>query len=389
MIQIINKAECSGCQACRLACPRQCITMVRDEEGFLYPCVDESQCIQCGLCERVCQSIHPIESADLSKAYAAYSLNKDIQEKSSSGGIFTLLAEAILEKGGVVFGAAYDVSFEVRHVYVRTKEDLGRLRGSKYVQSNIGTSYRDAENFLKNGVPVLFTGTPCQIDGLLHYLRKPYSQLYTQDVICHGVPSPMVWKQYIKEIETLHDAKISSVSLKYKVPNWKNYSVKFTFDNGEESTELMGENLYMRGFLLNLYLRPSCYSCHSKGMIRNSDITLADFWGVEQTASDMFNEKGTSLIIVHTERGESLLDEILPQLHIKNVNFQEAIMSNSSYFKSSECPEQRGAVLSELKNNGFSVKYLAYIKKMQGNFLINIGRQINRKLRQVFNRNRK
>lgn len=199
MIQLDKKQTCTGCHACAAKCPKQCIKMISDTEGFWYPQIDEEECINCGLCERVCPIITPIKFEDpfSPMAYACYNRDEKVRLASSSGGIFTLIAEAVLKQGGVVFGAGFDEDFNVCHQCVERVEDLDKLRMSKYVQSKIGETYREAENFLKENRLVLFTGTPCQIGGLKAYLGKSYDNLITQDIICHGVPSPMVWEDYL------------------------------------------------------------------------------------------------------------------------------------------------------------------------------------------------
>lgn len=202
MIQIKDKSKCCGCMACVQKCPKQCITMKEDEEGFLYPHVDESLCVSCNLCEKVCPVINQTANNEPIKVYAATNNNKEILKQSSSGGIFSLIAEKILDENGVVFGAAFNDKWEVCHTYIEKKEDLCKLRGSKYVQSWVGSTYKDAESFLKQNRKVLYSGTPCQIAGLKKYLRKDYEHLICVDIICHGSPSPGIWKSYLETVLT-------------------------------------------------------------------------------------------------------------------------------------------------------------------------------------------
>ena len=198
-ISISDKANCCGCSACYSACPKQCISMVEDEEGFRYPIIDKSKCIDCGLCEKVCPVLNVSNPNKPASIFAFSNKSEDIRLKSSSGGAFSLLAELVLSQGGVVFGAAYDNNWEVAHTYIERIEDLDMLRRSKYVQSRIGDTYKQAKNFLKEGRKVLFTGTPCQISGLRHYLRKDYENLITMDFVCHSAPSPKVWRKFLRE----------------------------------------------------------------------------------------------------------------------------------------------------------------------------------------------
>ncbi len=341
MLKIIDKSKCSGCCACMNVCPKKCITMKYDNEGFLYPEIDETSCVNCGLCEKMCQSEQPIISSNQPKAYACYNNDEQIRADSSSGGMFTLIATEIINRGGVVFGAGFDDEFNVRHISIKRVEDLSILRGSKYVQSTIGNSYREAETYLKDNIPVLFTGTPCQIDGLLHYLNRDYENLYTQDFICHGVPSPKVWQKYIKFRENKAGDKVKSVSLRNKKNGWQTFSTLFQFTNEAIYDKIFSEDLFMQGFLSNLYLRPSCYDCQSKTLNRNSDITLADFWGIDAVEPDMFDDKGTSLVFVNTLKGHSLFEAISNKITLKESRVTEAVAYNSAAYKSVEKPAKR------------------------------------------------
>lgn len=231
MINIIEKSKCNGCYACATACPKRCITMTVDEEGFWYPEIDTTSCVNCDACIKVCPietSYTPLTKKNIT-AYAAMHKEDFVRLNSSSGGIFSALATYVLEKGGVVFGAGLDEEFNVVHTYVENVEDLTVLRGSKYVQSKIGEAYKEAEIFLKKGKLVYFSGTPCQIEGLLAYLKRPYENLITQDLICHGVPSPKVWREYVdyRRAEA-NGAKPRKIAFRAKNEGWKRYSVAFS-----------------------------------------------------------------------------------------------------------------------------------------------------------------
>ncbi len=192
--------ECCGCEACRSICPRHCISMKKDNEGFLYPVRKTEDCINCNLCEKVCPVLYPVNNAKEKFVFAAFNINETVRLQSSSGGLFTLIAEKIIERGGVVFGACFDGNWNVVHDYTDTIEGLTKFRGAKYVQSYIGNSFIKVKNFIESGREVLFTGTPCQVAGLKKFLKKPYSNLFTIDLVCHGVPSPWVWKKYLHEV---------------------------------------------------------------------------------------------------------------------------------------------------------------------------------------------
>jgi len=278
MEKIIEKKNCSGCHACYSICPKQCIKMCEDEEGFWYPQIDKEQCVNCGACKKVCPVLKEYQPNPRGKAYACINKDEGIRMKSSSGGIFTLLASAVIEQGGVVFGVAFDSDFSAFHTYVEDKTELEKLRGSKYVQSRIFDTYKKVKEYLDLKRIVLFSGTPCQIGGLKTYLGKEYDNLIMQDIICHGVPSPLVWQKYITLRETKAGSKIGRTFFRHKKYGWKTYSVRFEFSNRTEYEQIFSKDLFMRAFLANLCLRPSCYNCHFKSKERESDITLADFW---------------------------------------------------------------------------------------------------------------
>ena len=313
MIRIHEKDNCSGCHACANVCPQSCILMVSDDEGFWYPQVDKDKCIDCGLCEKVCPIIHkwqPDESRTTT-AMVALNKNEEIRLRSSSGGIFTLLAEEIIAQGGVVFGAAFTNDFKsVHHICVSSTVDIGRLRGSKYIQSKTEDSYIQAKKFLDKGIKVLFTGTPCQIGGLYSFLRKDYDNLYTQDIICHGVPSPFIWEKYLEERERKAASKTQQMFFRHKKYGWKTYAVLFEFSNNTAYVKSFQEDSFMKAFLSNSCLRPSCHHCSFRNPIRQADITLADFWGIHEVFPEFDDDKGTSLVLIHSDRGQSLFDSI-------------------------------------------------------------------------------
>lgn len=310
MIQITNKNHCCGCSACAQICPKQCIAMMPDSEGFCYPKINETICVKCGLCEKVCPMLKSQNMQGQVHAWAAYCKEDKIRLASSSGGIFSLLAEEILEEGGVVFGAAFDGQMMVHHVAVESVRDLERLRGSKYLQSRIENSYADVKAYLAADRKVLFSGTACQIAGLLHFLGRPYEKLWTVDVLCHGVPTPTLWKNYLSEQNRAFKMPVRQISFRDKSQGWKKYQVAWKVEGGKIYRQPASRNSYMRLFLSNICLRPSCYDCHFKGFPRVSDLTLGDCWGVEQHSPEMDDDKGTSVVIVNTEKGNTLREKI-------------------------------------------------------------------------------
>ena len=373
MIDIRDKSQCCGCEACVQRCPKRCISLVEDVEGFLYPKVDTSLCIDCGLCEKVCPIINQSIEREPQAVFAAINPDDNIRKSSSSGGIFSALANAVLSQGGVVFGVCWSADWRLIFDYAETQEDLSRFRGSKYLQAHVGDAYVKAEQFLKLGRQVLFTGTSCQIAALKLYLKRDYDNLLAVDVICHGAPSLGVFRAYLsEEIAQVADRqKKNSVSLSSKSYiaernkldiagwsiediqfrdkrlGWKKFS--FTLRLAEASAEgdkntvslscPLNENVFMRGFLRNFYLRPSCYSCPAKSGKSGSDITLGDFWGINQLKPEIDDDRGVSAVMVNTARGASWLGGL--SLEQCSMLYDDVCLYNPALVHSVACPPQR------------------------------------------------
>lgn len=308
MINITDKAKCVGCNACMQRCPKECITMETDSAGFKYPVVNHDLCIDCHLCERVCPVLNQSDARYDFNILAAVNQDNNIRATSSSGGIFYPLAAAVIADGGVVFGARFDDSWNVIHDYTETTDGLRALMGSKYVQSDIGDTYGQAEKFLQAGRRVLFSGTPCQIAGLRLFLRKDYSgQLLTVDILCHGVPSPLVYRRYLGYLTEEHGGikAIESVSFRDKHMGWEQFGFSLTTADGHRYFAQNNVDTYTRGFLKNIYLRPSCHKCPVKSGKSMSDITLGDYWKSRLTQPEVYDRDGVSLIFVNTPQGEA------------------------------------------------------------------------------------
>lgn len=362
MIKIEEKNKCCGCHACFNICPRNAIEMVEDEKGFKYPKINENKCINCRLCEKVCPILNKNKISNNPRAYACINKNEDIRENSSSGGIFTLIAEEIINRGGVIFGAQFDNDFNVIHSYTSNEEELYKFRGSKYVQSIIGDNYKIVKRFLEEGKYVLFTGTPCQVYGLYAFLQKNYDKLYTQDIICHGVPSPKVWGKYLQFREKKDKNKPNKISFRNKDNGWINYNVKFNYGTKEYRQKNSNE-LFIQAFLRNTILRDSCYNCHFKGKDRISDITLADFWGIDNIVPEMNDNKGTSLIIINSEKGQKLFEKIEENTIAKEVDIEEAIKYNPSMIQSSNKDIKREKFFENLDKMNFNKLVNKYTTK--------------------------
>lgn len=348
-----NIEQCSGCSACQQACPKKCISMIPDKEGFLYPSVETNLCTGCGACERTCHMKLSNERLPL-KTYATFTSDVMIREQSSSGGLFSIIALSVIRSGGVVFGARFNDDWQVVIDYVDKENDLHKLRGSKYVQAMIGDSYIKTKEFLRKGIPVLFSGTPCQIAGLRQFLHHDYDTLTLVEVVCHGVPSNGVWQAYLDDAtKYANKRKISRiVSYHYRNP-------------------------YMQAFLKNLTLRPSCYHCQSKKGRSGADLAMADFWGVLDICPDFFDDGGTTLALVYTERGKTLLHSL--QLTLQEVPYEKILIHNPNIEYSSTPHPLRNSFFSGLEhgenfvslvNNAFKPTVKRRIKTCIGNIMI-------------------
>lgn len=327
--------KCCGCTACYAICPKNAITMHADSEGFKYPVIDKDKCIDCGLCCKVCPLDIKLEKTeDKQIAVACTAKDENFTKQSSSGGVFAILANMFMEKQAVIYGAAFDDGWNVKHIRVDSKDDLSKLYTSKYVQSDMGETFKTVKTDLNTGKEVLFAGTPCQVAGLKKYLGKDYNNLITVDFICHGVPSSLVWQCYIKEKAASLNSKITDISFRNKKDGWKDFGFLVKAESGIVNCEKAGDNIYMNGFLKDLYLRPSCYECKFKTLKRASDITLADFWGIEKVLPEMYDKRGVSLCWTSSKKGRDILVEALEQTVYQKVDLQEAVMHNSAALKS-------------------------------------------------------
>lgn len=366
MLYIAERDKCCGCSACASVCPTQCIEMIEDEEGFLFPRIKEECCIECGNCKTVCPAINRQKvikgKPDM---YAAICCEDAVREQSSSGGVFSMLAQQVLNVGGVVFGAAFSADcHRIKHIAIQQMEELEMLRGSKYVESAIGNTYEQAKCFLDGGREVLFSGTPCQIEGLRLYLHKDYDNLLCVDLICHGVPSVKVWDKYLKFREHKAGSPVKKVSFRNKVNGWERFSLSLDFANGVQYIAPHSKDVYMKAFLKNICLRSSCGQCCVKGINRVSDLTLADFWGIKNVVPGLYDDKGTSLIIVHTENGKRALGQIKAKMRYQKVeDVSAALKCNQSAVKDVVPHANRRAFFARLENTDFDELVLETIIK--------------------------
>lgn len=377
---------CTGCSSCVNVCPQKCIHMVCDCDGFLYPQVDETNCIACSLCEKVCPVLSPLErSVKQPYACAVYSKDDAVRRESSSGGVFSEVAKIVLANGGAVFGAAYNAHFQVIHICVESEKDLAKLRGAKYAQSDLLDSFSDAKYRLDKGQQVLFSGTPCQIAGLKSFLRKDYNNLFLVDFVCHGIPSPVAWRNYVqyRANQDNQGRKPVAVNLRSKETGWSRYrySNLFEYDTGLHYMESNGNSLYMKLFVEDYINRASCASCQFKGYARCSDLTIGDFWGVWDIVPEMDDDRGTSVVLVQSDKGKNLLDLASSRLVMKTIALEQASAQNPSMVKSAPGSIHRSEALQLTRAGNFD-----HCKKLFASPKNRLGWRILRKLKKLMHR---
>ena len=358
---------CCGCGACADACPANCISMRENEEGFLYPDVDMEKCTHCGLCERVCVALTRLNDAPTPKAYGCFSLAEEVRRNSSSGGVFYELARTVLLRGGCVFGVSMDknclgAGFEK----AETEEELQKLMRSKYVQAAPNHVYRAVKQELESGREVLFSGTPCQNNALRLYLGKDYERLCCVDLICHGTPSPKLWRWHVDYVQCARGGFMTEVNFRCKETGWRNFCIDYHAQSVDDTRKRFyfsqDVDPYFQMFLKNLSLRPSCYRCASK-TARLSDITIGDFWGIESVLPEMDSEKGVSVVFVRTEKGREAFDAVCDRVTRMEVAYEVAARLNPTERGCSHLPKRREAFFRDMNSMPFAKLAKKYGKK--------------------------
>ncbi len=383
MPNLAVKEICTGCTACANICPNQCIEMTKDENGFAYPQItNPSACIECGQCEKICPVLNnEAFNKELPIAYAAFSKDENMRMDSSSGGIFTELASYIIEQGGVVYGAAYDEKFNVRHFCAESVAELSKLRGAKYAESDLGNSFAEIISRLHNGQKVLFSGTPCQVAGL-KALAGDAENLFCADFVCHGVPSPMAWQSYVKHRADAdsNGEYPSAINLRSKSTGWSRYQYSnlFEYKNGVSHSATSGQSLFMKLFVGDYICRESCENCKFKGYNRVSDITLGDFWGIWDIDPQMDDNKGTSVILIQSEKGRTLWESINENIVCKEVALEDASVQNPSMLVASKANANRDKALRLISEGKIDECNQLFIQRKPS--VIN---QIKRKIKRI------
>lgn len=382
MIEIVNKERCCGCGGCKNVCPKHCIKMILDEEGFRYPYVNIEHCINCGQCEKVCPMLSSNVERDkfsVKKAYAAINRNSHYLKKSSSGGVFIELAKFIIESyNGVVVGVVIDKEGVVFHKIVDNLIECDGLLGSKYVQSDTLSIYKHTKEILDNNYYVLFSGTPCQIASLKKYLRKEYDKLITIDFACHGVPSPGVWNKYIKSLiaKEIKSSDIKDINFRNKYYGWKNYSLSYVVCKGKSYRAILrrhGKEPYLQAFISGLILRPSCFKCDFKhGKNCCSDITLCDYWRVRRDYPSLYNRNGVSGVILNTQKGEIVWKEVEACFDTQSILIHDLYRSNESLYKAVDANTFRMSFFSEYTRNEDIISLLVKYNKIQNRCYSNL-----------------
>ncbi|MEG0523163.1 MAG: Coenzyme F420 hydrogenase/dehydrogenase, beta subunit C-terminal domain [Erysipelotrichaceae bacterium] len=343
MIKITNKDECCGCGACANICPKKCITMTEDQEGFLYPVVEESDCIDCSLCETVCPILNSSKGSTFEKqGYIIQNKDQQTLKESTSGGFFTAIANYTLEKNGTVYGVAFDEDFNVKHERVTDSKELYKFRNSKYVQSNTNDTYSQVKKDLFEGKEVCYSGTPCQIEGLKKFLVKKYDNLITVDIVCHSVPSPLIFRKYLKMQEKKFNIKPTEIKFRDKAKYGYKYS-NMTLANNNDVYYSAGidTDQFMRSFFADMSVRPSCYNCHFKKIERVSDFTIWDCFVESKFDKNFDDNKGTTRVLVHSEKAGDIFENIKINFNYKEVEVDNLVKGVTEMFESVKCNKKR------------------------------------------------
>lgn len=382
MIQIVDKAQCTGCTACQQVCSHSAIEMHFDAEGHSYPIVDASKCIDCGLCDRVCPMLHKERiPSDLTletlPVFAVYNKDEEVRKRSTSGGLFSLLADYVISKGGIVFAARFDEKYHILHSGFDSLKDIDVFRGSKYAQSELGDAFRQIKQALKSRL-VLFVGTPCQVAGLKGYLVKEYDNLYTCDFICMGISSSVMWEEYLDEYWKGH--KIDKIFFKDKRAGWHQWKMLVQYDGNKDYLRDGMLDPFFHKYLTHLSFRPSCFQCPFRTCKRMSDFTIADCWGIDKCKPEFDDNKGCTTIILQTEKAIHLYDSIKDKLHTTSYSINDVQQYNPYITRQIEPNPDRSVFMGIYAKKGFRAAARKYRYK-EKNYLL---KGIKKKIKLIF-----
>lgn len=393
ILQMDIDQECSGCKACESICPKNSISFIENDEGFLIPTVDESTCVSCGLCYKKCPQLNSVTISDSLKlqkqeVYASKGKDKYTLLESSSGGVFTIIATEVIKNNGVVFGCAFDENFVARHISIKTVEELEKLRGSKYVQSNTMKTFLEAKSYLKKDIPVLYVGTPCQIAGLRAFLGKPYDKLITIDLVCHGVPSPKLFSQYLADFEKRNDEKIKKYDFRYKEKTGSSKCNRI-ITNKKTRAYVYQCDPYYKSFSDEKTYRECCYSCKYTNTKRIGDITIGDYWGYELFHPERDSSLGISVVLINTTIGKEIFDKVKnTYLTTYDSTLDEAICKQYTLKKPAKRPSCRSEFYKDLNSIGYAETMKKHVNTkgiVLNAILLSINKDMRVKLRRLKN----
>ena len=364
MITIDKKEMCCGCTACYSICARNAISMQPDGEGFLYPVISSELCVDCKLCEKICPMYHEVNSGtDKRVSYVIRAKDKQTVKESTSGGFVTPFAHWVLNHGGVICGAVFDDRYQVIHQFISCDNDVKKLRGSKYVQSDLNECFSKIENFLKQGKIVAFVGTTCQVYGLKAYLMKDYKKLITIDLVCHGTPSPKLWDKYLTEKKLKYNAEITSVAFRNKTYGYHSGTMRIEFSNGRVYCGSARVDYMLKSFFKEISSRPSCYQCKFKTLERCSDFTIYDCWHASELVEGLVDDdKGYTNVIVQSDKGNQIMDMIKELYELYQVDTEKAVAKDGIMIRNSAVPHQKRAeYYNDIENNTLKQHINKYI----------------------------
>ena len=364
VINRVSHQQCCGCSACFSVCPKQCIEMKQDEFGFLYPSISSDSCVECSLCEKVCPCLQTESTKTTPESFFAAKIkNESKRIQSSSGGVFTFLAEKILAQNGIVCAARFESLTHLIHDFCTRIEDLDAYKGSKYLQSDMRNCYLETKRLLSEGRKVLFVGTSCQIMGLKLFLRKPYSNLIAMEIVCHGVPSPFVWSKYLSELcnrKHVEISQINSIEFRNKDKSWREYNLKIEANGKVIHRKSLRKDPFLKAFLRDLMLKASCEDCPAKNFKSNSDIIAGDFWGVDNFHQSIDDDRGVSCLILQNADLLPLFEDAAIELIPTKLEY--ILRGNPSVKLSSKSNPDREKYLQAILKNDFIQTTKPYVK---------------------------